>query len=139
MRVIFSRRNSIGTPFIRFVTWSAWSHCALIDEDTQTVIQAIAFEGVVEEPLAGAIKIATKYEIVDISVPDPAAALAWARSQLGKAYDYLGVLGIGLHREWNAEDKWWCSEFVEAALSAGGRRRFRMPQRITPQDSYNVL
>lgn len=137
--IIFARTRTPGALIIRTVTWSSWSHCALVDFRTASVIESIAFHGVVETPLGTLMERSSEYVIQNITVPDPEAALAYARGQIGKSYDYTGVLGIGFNREWDSPDKWWCSELVEAAIAAAGRRRFRNPRRITPQDVFNVL
>jgi uncharacterized protein YycO len=110
-----------------------------VDYSTNTAIEAVAFKGVVEIPFNEILDRASEHVLMHVEVPDPEAALAFARGQLGKSYDYRGVLGIGINREWDSPDKWWCSELVEAAIAAAGRRRFRNPRRITPQDVFNVL
>ena len=38
--------------------------------------------------------------------------IAAVRSQIGKPYDKTGALGLGLHRDWQEDDAWWCSELI---------------------------
>lgn len=138
VRVVFSRSRTIGSVVIRFLTWSSWAHNAIETPDG-TVIEARWPEGVVETPVSVFRKIASKRATVDIDCPDPAAAIAWARSQIGKPYDVWGVVGLGFRRRWQDDDAWWCSELVETALEHGGRQRFRHDlQRVTPQHSWMV-
>lgn len=138
MRTVFLRRRNIGSLAIRLVTWSSWSHCGVIFPD-DTVIEARAFHGVTRRPLADLLTDASEYAFRSIDTDSDPLALAFAESQIGKPYDYLGVAGLALHREWDEPDAWWCSEFLEACVKAGGRERFvNQPRRITPQLSWMV-
>lgn len=38
------------------------------------------------------------------------------REQLGKPYDFIGIAGIALGRDWQSPDRWFCSELIAAAL-----------------------
>lgn len=86
------------------------------------------------------------------AVPDLAAGLRWARTQLctyeadpprwlpaplqsacaavlrilHNNYDFEGALGLGLapDRDWASEDAWWCYEFAAGFLRAAGRPVF---------------
>lgn len=130
----------ISTPILCFGAWSKWSHVALVMEDGQSVIDAtFVHGGVMQRPLADVIATSSEHASRDIECPDPAAAYAFARSQIGKPYDTWGVLGVGLHRDWQKDDAWWCSEFVEACIAAGGNCRFvNNPRRVTQQHSWMV-
>jgi hypothetical protein len=46
---------------------------------------------------------------------------AFLRAQLGKPYDTLGIAGIVAERDWRADDSWFCSELIAAALCNCGR------------------
>jgi hypothetical protein len=89
--------------------------------------------------LSDLLATCTKEEFRDMAVPDPDAGYAFAISQIGKPYDVWGVIGLGLHRDWQSDDAWWCSEFAEAVLAAAGRSRFEhYAHRVTQQHSYMV-
>lgn len=138
MQAIFCRRHTPGSVLLRTFLWSSWSHCGIVTPD-MTVIEAAAFRGVVERPLKEFLADVSRYSVRSIAVPHEAAAIAWARSQVGKPYDWAGVIGLGLRREWDESDAWFCSELVEAAAAAGGRRRFvHQVRRVTPQLSWMV-
>lgn len=121
---------------IRVGSWSKWSHVALIDGDD--VIEAIALDGVVRTPLATRKAQDTRWEVVSLPCADPAAVIAAAATQIGKPYDYTGVLGIGLHRDWQQDDSWFCSELVAWSFQQGGSALFRpgASARVTPQDIW---
>ena len=139
MQLIFSRSRTIGSPLIRLATWGTWSHCGILTPE-QTVLEARWPQGVVETPVEQFRAHASHHAEATIATPDDAAGIAWARRQIGKPYDTFGVLSLGIQRDWEDPEKWWCSEFVEAALIAAGRRRFRHgSRRITPQHSWMVL
>jgi len=138
MQAIFCRRRNVGSLLLRTFTWSSWSHCGIVTPDL-TVIEAAAFHGVVERPWSEFIAGVSRYSVRSIDVPDEAAAIEWARSQVGKRYDWSGVIGLGLRREWDQPQAWFCSELLEAAAAAGGRRRFvHQARRVTPQHSWMV-
>lgn len=138
LHVVYSRNHGVGSALIRLAAWGGkWSHAAILDG--LDVIEARAWQGVVRTPLPIHCAHASRYEIVEIECPDPDAARRFAASQVGRRYDWGGVIGIPLRERIESPDRWFCSELVEAALIAGGRNRFReLPSRITPTASYLV-
>lgn len=140
VKILYCRTKHWSTPVLRTVMWSPWSHVAIImgDEDDTVIDATFKAGGVARRRLSEVIVDSSKHEIVPVACPDPQAAYDWARSQLGRPYDTLGVLGIGLHRNWQDEGAWFCSEFAEAGLAAGGNQRFanRYTGRVTPQHSW---
>jgi uncharacterized protein YycO len=139
MQVIYCRRRNLGSLALRTALWSSWSHCAILTPEL-TVIEAAAFHGVRELPYADFMDGVSRYQLKKINLPDDEKAIAWARSQVGKPYDWPGVIGLGLRREeWESSDAWFCSELVEMAALHGGRARFvHNARRVTPQHSWMV-
>jgi uncharacterized protein YycO len=139
MKLIFCRRNSIGSWLIRFFTWSQWSHCMIVDGDhiiDSTMMQG----GVRRQPALAALEHYSVAEFVEVPVPDEEAALEFARAQVGKPYDWGVFLSFIVRRDWTEPDAWFCNELAEAALAYGGRPRFRASlSRITPQASWMVI
>lgn len=135
MKLLFTRRHHIGSHVIRAVTWSEYSHVDLMLNDAQ-VIGAMAFKGVAVASSAHRLDAASNAVVMDVPVLSVSDAEAFAYRQLGKPYDWAGVIGIGLHRDWQHDDKWSCAEFVAAALRFAGARLFdeRFYNRVTPQD-----
>lgn len=117
-RIIFSTNNIIGSVLIRIGTWSRYSHCDFITEKG-TVIGATAFGGVHEYDLAERIADSTHYAIYEVDAERDAVEAA-IRPQLGKAYDWLGCMGIAMHRDWRSDDKWFCSELIAYAFEKAG-------------------
>ena len=98
--------------------------------------EARAFHGVVETPMAEFLARYSTTEIREVEVPDPLAAIAWYRTQVGKGYDYLAVFGAFCRRDWQEDSKWQCAEGLEMSFVHAGRPRFRnSPSRISPNVS----
>jgi uncharacterized protein YycO len=118
---------------IRACTWSTWSHVAIVDGES--IIEAVALQGVIESPLAERQQKDPRWRIAEIPCADPRAVIAAARGQIGKPYDYTAVLGLGLHRVWKDADSWFCSELVAWSFAEAGLPLFRAEalQRVTPQ------
>lgn len=137
--VVYARSASLAGWAVRHRDpFGRWSHCGIQTTDG-TVIEAHPRRGVVETDYD---RFVTRYgerrvEQHGIECPDPDAGIAWARSQLGRGYDWLSVIGLGSRLAWNEIDRWQCAELVEAALAYAGRERFRYaPYRITPNMSW---
>lgn len=133
VQLLFTRRRLPGSGLIRLTTWSAWSHVDLIDG--QSVIGAVAFHGVERELLATRLANASRAAVMTIPCEDARGVIAAAASQIGKPYDWMGVLGISVHRNWQELDRWFCSEMAAWAFHAAGRTLFRPDalHRVTPQ------
>ena len=137
VQIIFTRSHAIGSLLLRTALWSPWSHCAIVDGEE--VIEAAAFGGVRARPLADMLADATKMAFVTLP-GDEHAVIAAARSQIGKPYDWAGVLGFGFRRRWQDDDAWFCSELVAWAFAEAGTPLFREHAwRITPRDIYIPL
>ena len=132
MRVLLCTTDKIGSCVIRAVTWSRWSHAAIIDG--AEIIEAV-WPCVRVSSLAEAIDTHPRWTVIDIPVADEALAIAAARSQVGKPYDLWGVLGLGIKRNWQDDEAWWCSELIPWAAKQAGTDLFRPEalRRITPE------
>lgn len=132
-RLVFTTTRGAASAVIRAGTWSRWSHVALVDDFT--VIEATAKHGVRRAPLGELIAHASRFALVDLPCVDPAAAIAAAASQIGKPYDWSGAFGVGLHRDWQEDDAWFCSELVAWAFEVTQQPLLRaeVVRRVTPQ------
>lgn len=121
---------------IRAGSWSRWSHVAVIDGDS--VIEAVALKGVTRTSLEDRLRHDPSWAISSLPCKDPAAVIAAAASQLGKPYDYTAVLGLGLHRDWQQDDSWFCSELTAWSFQQAGSPLFRTgaSRRVKPQDLW---
>lgn len=134
MKVIFARNNKPISLLIRLVTWSRWSHCAVVDGNF--VIEAKGGCGVVITPLTEFKKRYTDYAIADTPVIDSEGAAIWrAAAEVGKGYDLKALFGILFRTGWECNDSWFCSEHV---AHASGIFRAERVSRITPEMVWSV-
>jgi uncharacterized protein YycO len=136
MKVIYCANHTLSSWLIRLVTWSRWSHAA-VQIDDETIIDAtFKHGGVHARPLSALAGY--RQEVVEYTLPDEDKAQDWLRRQIGKPYDWSALLGIFLHRNWQEDDKWFCSELTECALAAGGLQRWlgESINRVTPGMGY---
>ena len=128
--VAFSRRTKIPLSLTKLMTsGDIWSHCGIVvpgeDGRNEYIIEALMGKGVVKTPIKEWVKRYPAYRFVKIECPDPAAAHRFARKQVGKKYDYMGMIGAPWRSKWDHPHRWYCSELVEACLKAGKRNRWR--------------
>lgn len=114
---------------IRWRTWSDYSHAAWVCEDG-SVIEA--WKGGVRH-VADQQKQHTPGTAVDLFTVAMTDEQKWAAQeflihQIGKPYDYGGILGFMTRAKSEHPEKWFCSELVFAAcLSAGVELLRRIP------------
>jgi uncharacterized protein YycO len=129
------------SPVIRMVTNGRWSHVALMS-DAGHVLEATGSHGVVETPLEDLIKRSSEYCIVRRLVPDGTHAklVAVGRTQLGKKYDWWGIFGLSLNRDWQNDENWWCSEYFAWKFDQVGVPLVRASavHRVTPEDMWKL-
>lgn len=146
MYLLFSDSHGFGPLVIRWFTRSKWSHIDIVLgsnlEDPQTEMIGALTKGVTKYTLGERLAHARRAVAVKINVTPEAAAPAieWLHGQIGKDYDWGAIFfAIGLNRDWQSEEDWFCSELGGTfALMCG------MPivdpevhYRVTPQDLYN--
>ncbi|MCK5307046.1 MAG: hypothetical protein KAJ73_00405 [Zetaproteobacteria bacterium] len=133
MRIVFTRSSGIIAGLVRWFTWSEYNHVAIGRAEGTTLIEAIGWRGVVLSNMYYLRSRSTVIKVMEVEVlRDPTVHL---RSQLGKKYDYSGILGIWFRRNWQEENRWFCSELVAwACAKAGTPLVVEEKHRITPND-----
>lgn len=118
---LFSRSSLIGSKIIRAMEWGEWSHNAYLDPATNLVIEATWPEGVRAVPFDEWLREGHKIAHCAVVRPErPLIVWTHAASQIGRPYDKTGVLGLGIHRDWQKDDAWFCSELCEWADHQAG-------------------
>lgn len=138
--VVFVDSDRVASKLIRWLTWSTVSHVGLLDRATGTVIDSrLGLGGVTEYPFEHLLRDYPRITVVDFpNVPD--TALNYARSQVGKPYDWTALVSFLSHRNWQKDDKWFCSELVAwACLMSGHPLINKESWRVAPQDLLEVL
>ncbi|MBX9687082.1 MAG: hypothetical protein K2X27_10295 [Candidatus Obscuribacterales bacterium] len=130
----FITSNSVVSQAIRAVTWSEYSHVDLIVKSNA----GLALLGA----QADGVKLRTwnycqPTKILNLyaDVPDKAGeqVFEFTHAQIGKPYDYTALVGNLLHRDWQEDDSWFCSELIAAAFDKAGYPLLNgSANRITP-------
>lgn len=126
----FSGGLGIAGRVIQAATWSWCSHVDFVLPDGR-LLGAVPGQGVcIRAPEADADRV----ELYQADVPD--WAVAYAKSQLGRPYDWGGILGWALHRDWQCMDRWFCSELVAWSCQSASTPLLRTDAawRVTPRD-----
>lgn len=134
LRLIFTNSNKIGSFLIRWVTWSKYSHVALLINDNE--IAHADFSGVHVEPIQDLQNRSKEWMIVEYEYDHAEEAIKACLEQLGKPYDYTGIIGILLRNvDLQDDSKWWCSEYIAGGCKKVGEPLFQEEymSRITPQ------
>lgn len=141
--IILCHNRSIGSKALRLAMWSRWSHSAVYDRAAGLVYDTTMQHGGCQCWLADEFfKMYPWFEVRELDVPDhkELEAVAWLEEQLGKGYDWTALVGFVLHREWQQDDVWFCSEHSETFRSLFETPRFRTNAgRITPHHQDMIV
>ena len=124
--------RSFPSRVIRVFNWSDYSHAAWVDDDDDSVIEAWQKGGVSH---VANISInhtpGTDVDLFAVTGETPeirAAVRELLRSQVGKGYDFLGILGFVCRAPiLQRRSKWFCSELIAEAYSYAGHQLIRLP------------
>jgi uncharacterized protein YycO len=118
IKILFSTQKDPVSWLIRFFTWNTYSHVDVVFRDH--VIGATAQEGVRVTTLREMKRKSSKWAIYEMECPKHHAFRDRIVSQIEKPYDFLGILGFFVRRNWQQENRWFCSELVAWASSLVG-------------------
>lgn len=116
MKLIFVTDNKPVSKIIMKTTSCPWHHVAVAFGDV--VIEA-RFTGVQKTTLSE-LKSRGKHHIVDVPLSDENKALRFALSQIGKGYDFSGLVGFIANKNLENPRLWYCSELANAIAKHGG-------------------
>ena len=105
---LVTRAYRRGNDLIAISTFSSYAHVGILDHDQGVVIESLS-RGNVATPLQKFLCVSHRVVLVQPESWTPekgGVALAKARSQLGKKYDFCGLIGFP-----NTE-RWYCSELA---------------------------
>ena len=134
--VIFTK--NVWNPISWFIRWvlprsrfslAISSHCYIVDGDT--LYESTGIGGVqtlAKSSLTDQIVMTCNY-----TVKDRAAGIEFLKSQLGKPYDFMAVLALGIdpNRDWESTDKWYCYEYAAKAIKTANGPQFNNVSHIT--------
>lgn len=130
----FSTQKGFGSWLIRWLTWSDWSHVDFVLPDG-TLLGARLIGGVKVRRVNYLGKSAKKARFAILGAPD--SVIERAYSQIGKPYDWRGILNFALHRNWRETDSWFCDELVAWCCEQQGTPLLNPAtpvRRLTPRD-----
>jgi uncharacterized protein YycO len=128
----FSTQPGWQSAFIRFATWSDWSHVDVLLEDG-TLLGSRMDGGVKIRPA----NYANFSKKALYQIDAPAEVMDFAKKQVGLPYDSTGIINFGAHRDWRQPDSYFCSELIAAAFEAGNLPLLNPDtpsSRISPRD-----
>lgn len=138
MQILAYRGRSLISKAIQFQTRSPYSHVAIKLDDYE-IYEAWHVGGV--RRLRYALDGHDDATPIDIYRVDPSLdydthkVRAFLRAQLGKKYDFKSVARFVSRRKVRADDRWFCSELVLAALESGGLSLLNIiPSEASPRD-----
>lgn len=136
IRLRFLQEADPGAHIIHFWTWSQINH-----------VDIILPEGYLGARIIGGVQIRSFNYVkpikewfthIDVTPEVEQKAIAWARLQIGKSYDWSAILGFGFKRDWHQDSSWNCSELAGEMFVQGGDPLFNEEMvsidRVTPRD-----
>ena len=132
--IILADTRGPFSTLIKAVTWSRWSHAALVINDGM-IAEATLQGGVHYSSLEGLKKRSNAWVVLRVPVKSRDDVILAMDAIIGRPYDLQGVFGIGIKRDWQENDAFWCSEAVYYAIHKTGNEFFRAEamHRITPE------
>lgn len=134
------RFGSLGWPIIsKLIQFTSGSWIEHVD---------IVINGVMYSALpGGVIKANTKtidlkkseYLTINVSQIVEEKLILVLEKQLGKPYDYFGLISFPFKPKWNNSNRWFCSELIAYALSEVGYIKTKKFYRISPKYLYNLV
>ncbi len=140
--IVFSRDNSLVSKIIRLRTLSQWSHVGILSGYHRGVHLVISarWKGVVEDILEyDWPKTRQVLRVRGITEAEVRTIVGFCKMQLGKRYDFCGLLDFLTFQKHQSDDRWFCSELVYAALRYAGIDIFRGRKDrafVSPGDIY---
>lgn len=117
------RGRGFLSALIRFQTRGKYSHVALVTQTRPLTIIEAWHSGVREKRLKD-IEGVTFFHVHPVNEE---LALKFARGQIGKKYDFRGVLCFVTRKSAAENDRWFCSELIHKALGIGGLWLLNVP------------
>lgn len=150
IHLLYSNSRLPLSPLIRWRTKSRVSHSAILFTtgevtDSSLVFQSTLSAGGTHFTTFGAFKKpASEWWLTSlaekVTKEQYVHMLQVAESMDAKPYDLKGVLGlgIGVGRDWQENDRWWCSEAIGNIVKAGGMRVMDWTDvhTVTPKDNW---
>jgi hypothetical protein len=140
-------RWDVESALIRWATRCPWSHAGFVETmhgaerlDGACAYLSAQLDGGVQfrySHPAGGGRCETFSAILYLTAPGVEAAYAWAKTQVGRKYDWAAIAGFGLDNDWHDSARLFCSELVAEGFERIGKPLLNPSAavwRITPRD-----
>lgn len=125
-------------PGARFISWWTWSNFNHVDIITPKGHLGARTDGVkIRQPgYMGSYLKSWCVGVVGCDDQTRDKIFEFAYAQVGKSYDWLDLLGIACHQDWEERNTWICSALGIAAASAGGLKLLNTDKfnRVSPYE-----
>ena len=105
LSVHFLKSNTVSGWLIRLFTFSQWNHVS-IEIDGQ-VYEARGRKGVTQTRAKGYLNHWARTSTVQLNAPSPVSAAAFLDAQIGKRYDFGGIIALPFRKSWHGRSKWF--------------------------------
>jgi uncharacterized protein YycO len=124
VQLAFFKGRSLTSRAIRWITWGEYSHVGIFFPETDMIVEAWHYGGVLMNRFGRRHTPGTEVDIYEfVKHPDEKQLIQGIRylySQMGKPYDFAGVFGFLTRRDNESREKIFCSELAfEFCLSMG--------------------
>lgn len=134
----FSTTHGFVSWFVRKFTWSDFSHVDAVMDDGK--LFGAQWDGVKAREWNYQKFSKTARFTIKVTPEQEAKFWEFLALQKGKKYDKSAIFGFLVHRDWQEDDSWFCSELIAAALAyAGVLILTAAASRITPRDLVIIL
>jgi len=120
VRIALFRGRGLMSALIRWQTWSDYSHAALVLPDGSIIEAWQGLGAGVRRKWVNDWEGIDVFDVDWLSKEKSTEVEAFARLQIGKRYDYLGVLRFLNRRKVVSNGRWFCSELVFEAFMLEG-------------------
>jgi uncharacterized protein YycO len=140
--LFFTRSRDFVSWAIRQRTWGIFSHVQIIvSEDRDQKIDVISADANGVFCRAVTDQEFEKYAILtypEITGEERTNVVRFCLSQIGKAYDFLGLASFLFYKQLQSDSRWFCSELAYVAYKQAGIRLQRRVKQdfISPRDLY---
>lgn len=136
IKVRFVDGSGFVSDFIKFWTWSDWSHVDIWTPDGW--LGARSNGGVQIRPFDYTTFVKEEIRVITLDDETEAKIMQYLRDQIGKPYDYMAVAGMPFRQDWQSDNRWFCSELIAAAFAQAGIPLLDATDyyRVTPRDIY---
>lgn len=133
--LVFSKSNDWISRLIRLFNWGRYSHVEYLEESTGMIWGATPEYGVSVRPLAQMLEESDNVVAYKVNVEyNEQEVLDRIKSQLGKKYDWLAILGFVLRKHTEDKDKWVCSELQDWAFLPQVKFQNTETFKVSPED-----